>query len=170
MPIARLASILPLLVLLGCKPKTKAVQAEVAFIREKADIEKVQLTDLDGRSIDLGQYKGKAVFLNFWATWCKPCLREMPSIQQAQQILQKDNVVFLLASDESVEQIKEFKTSHDFPFTYVKVENTPDLNIMSLPTTFIYNPAGKLMYSDMGYRKWDDLQQLDLLRTIIISK
>ncbi|WP_315820285.1 TlpA disulfide reductase family protein [Paraflavitalea speifideaquila] len=128
------------------------------------------MTDLEGRSIDLAQYKGKTLFLNFWATWCKPCLREIPSIQQAQQILQNEPVAFLFASDETLEQIKEFKSDGNDAFNYVRVENAAELNIMSLPTTFIYNPAGKLIYSEMGFRKWDEQKQIDLIRTITTSK
>ncbi|MBK7651800.1 MAG: redoxin domain-containing protein [Flammeovirgaceae bacterium] len=46
---------------------------------ERISLEDISLTDLSGKAIDLSQYKGKTVFINFWATWCRPCLQEMPA-------------------------------------------------------------------------------------------
>jgi thiol-disulfide isomerase/thioredoxin len=136
----------------------------------KSEIDKVKLTNLSNSPIDLGQYDGKTIFINFWATWCKPCLEEMPSIQKAQGILKDENIVFLFASDETAEQIEKFKSGHDYNFNYVRVENPEELNIMALPTTFIFNPDGKLAFSEMGYRKWDDKSNIDLIINIAKSK
>lgn len=152
----------------GCKAKEKNQPGSVK--KEKADIEKVVLSDLNGNPVDVNQYKGKTVFLNFWATWCKPCLEEMPSIQKAQQILKDEDVVFLLASEETADQIREFENSHHFNFDYVRAENLAELGIMGLPTTFIYDARGKRRFSDMGFRKWDKQSNLDLLKNISKSK
>ena len=129
-------------------------------------INKVKLVDLKGNAIDMTQYQGKTVFLNFWATWCKPCLQEMPSIKSAIEILNNKDIVFLFASDESVEQIEGFKNSHDFDFNYVRAENLEELNIMALPTTFIFDKKGKLVFSEMGYKKWDEKINIDLILNI----
>src|SRR5688572_28323491 len=81
---------------------------------------KVKLTDLDGQPISLDQFKGKTIFLNFWATWCKPCIREMTSIDSAQKLISGKGVVFLLASDETPEQIREFKAYYQFNLNFVR--------------------------------------------------
>ena len=130
----------------------------------------IQLNSLDGASFSLNEYKGKTVFINFWATWCKPCLLEMPSIKKAMEILNDKDIVFLFASDESVEQIENFKSKHDYNFNYVKAENTEELNIMALPTTFIFAPDGTLAFSEMGYKKWDDKVNIDLIYNIAKQK
>lgn len=130
------------------------------------EIEKIKLVDLQNNPIDLKQYKGKTVFINFWATWCKPCLQEMPSIQKAQEILKDEKIVFLFASDESMEQIETFKKNKAYTFNYVRVENMEILNIMALPTTYIFNNDGKLVFSEMGFKKWDDQENIDLLLNI----
>lgn len=130
------------------------------------EINDVKLADLQNNPIDLKQYKGKTVFINFWATWCKPCLQEMPSIQKAQEMLKNDNIVFLFASDESMEQIEKFKNNKLYNFNYVRVENIETLNIMALPTTYIYNSEGKLVFSEMGFKKWDDQENIDLILNI----
>ena len=135
-----------------------------------SEIEKVKLTNLNDQPIDLSQYQGKTLFINFWATWCKPCLLEMPSIQKAQGILKDQNIVFLFASDESPEQIENFKAAHDYMFNYVRVENMEELNITGLPTTFIFNPEGKLAYSEIGYQQWDDPNNISMILKIAESK
>ena len=134
------------------------------------EINKIILKDLNGQAINLDKYKGKTLFINFWATWCKPCLEEMPSIQKAQEILKNEEIVFLFASDETTEQIEKFKNKHDYNFNYARTENLTELNIMALPTTFIFNPNGKLVFNEMGYRQWDDQTNIDLILNIIKSK
>ena len=131
--------------------------------RGKIAIAQLVLTDLNDRTIDLEKYKGKTVFINFWATWCKPCREEMPSIQEAMRILKDEKIEFLFASDESTQQIDEFKAAHEYNFNYVKVGNLAALNIIGLPTTFIFDPEGDLIFSEMGYRKWDNKANIDLI-------
>src|SRR5687767_4066512 len=131
--------------------------------RQKSTIAQLVLTDLNDQPIELEKYKGKTVFINFWATWCKPCREEMPSIKEAMNKLKDQKVEFFFASDESREQIEEFKKAHDYNFNYVRVENLANLGIMGLPTTFILNRGGELVFSEMGYRKWDDKANIDLI-------
>ena len=147
--------------LLSCNGEDK--EKPIPITRIDKEIDKVKLTDLKDKPIDLKQYDGKTVFINFWATWCKPCREEMPSIQEAMKILKDKKIEFLFASDETTEQIEEFKAAHKYSFNYVKVESLSDLNIMGLPTTFIFSSDGKLVFSEMGYRKWDDKTNIDLI-------
>lgn len=138
------------LVMLGCSTKP-------------SDLEKIQLQTLDGNSIDMSDYKGKTVFVNFWATWCKPCIREMPTIAQAQKQLKDKNVVFLFPSNESADLITDFKEKRDFDFNYVQVKNMEALNIQALPTTMIFNHEGKMIFSEMGFRDWSTPENLAVI-------
>ena len=131
------------------------------------DIVKVKLKELNGKDIDLEQYKGKTIFINFWATWCKPCIQEMPSIESAQDKLKNENVIFLLASNEDTEQIEKFIKNHSYTFHYAHLENLEVLAIQALPTTYIFNTEGKLKFSETGSRKWDDAASMDLLTKIM---
>ena len=130
----------------------------------------IRLTAMNGQPVNMDLYKGKTLFINFWATWCKPCLEEMPSIQKAKKNLKNENIEFLFASDESVEQIENFKKQHMYNFNFVRAENMAELNIMALPTTFIFNPGGKLFFNEMGYRQWDDKSNTDLIINITKEK
>lgn len=126
----------------------------------------LQLTDLSEQPISLDQYKGSTVFINFWATWCKPCIQEMPTIKNAQDILKKEGVVFLLASAETPEEINEFRKTQDPSLQFIRLINLEELNLEGLPTTFIYNPKGELVFSETGYRNWDDSSNLELIQQI----
>lgn len=127
----------------------------------------IKLTDLDGFPVDLQQFRGKTLFINFWATWCKPCLREMPSIQNAMQLLEKEAVVFLFASNEEVEEIKIFQQENIYDFRYLRIENAEEIGLEALPTTYIINPEGKLVFSESGYRQWDSHENVDIIRNTI---
>jgi len=132
----------------------------------KIELEDISLTDLSGKSIDLSQYKGKTVFINFWATWCRPCLQEMPTIAIAQDKLKAEPVVFLFASNESLDQINKFKQKQTFEFQYVHLANMEALGIQALPTTFIFDAEGNLKFSEAGYRNWNDNASLKLITDI----
>ena len=156
---------LVLFVLAGCRGGTK--DQSVPATPPGNDIAKVKLKDLNDQPIDLGVYKGKAVFINFWATWCKPCIQEMPTVENAQAKLKNEKVIFLLASNEDPEQIAKFIKRQPYDFHYVWLENLEELNIQALPTTFIFNPEGKLKFSETGYRKWDAPESIELIAKIM---
>ena len=126
----------------------------------------IQLTDLAGQSVDLTKYEGRVVFLNFWATWCRPCIEEMPSIASAKKLLGNTDIVFLFASDEDVERIKSFEKKNSLGLEYVQVTNFNELSIQALPTTYIFDASGKTVFSETGYRKWDDSANLQLLQNL----
>jgi len=125
---------------------------------------KIRLKNLSGQPINLEQYKGKAIFINFWATWCKPCMQEIPSIEKAKNILQNENVIFLMASGESTEEIEAFRKTRKYDFNYVLIENSEELGIQVLPTTYIFNPQGELVFSESGYRNWNEKDNIDMIR------
>jgi thiol-disulfide isomerase/thioredoxin len=154
-----------LVLLASCKEKESATNKNKPELKTKVESEfdKIKLTELDGKAIDLYQYEGKTIFINFWATWCGPCIQEMPSIQKAKSSLKDENIVFLFASNEEVEAIEAFKKKQSYDFHYVRVENLEQLNIMALPTTYIFNPNKKLVFSEMGYRKWDSKNNINLI-------
>jgi len=151
--------------LMSCTTDTKKQTAAAPT----TGIANIKLKEINGKSIDVGEYKGKTVFINVWATWCKPCIIEMPTIESVQKKLVNANIVFLLASNEEPEQIKNFSKKHAFKFHYVYLENMEAMKIQALPTTLIFNPEGKLQFSEAGFRKWDDADNIELITKIMNS-
>lgn len=124
-----------------------------------------QLRDLSGNEIDLASYKGKTVFVNVWATWCAPCVKEMPSIQSAGNML-GDRVEILMASEEEVDRIKEFMVRKPFQLQFVQLLNADELLIPALPATYIIDPSGKVAFFEVGARKWDEPENIELINSI----
>ncbi|MCM3163151.1 thiol-disulfide oxidoreductase ResA [Metabacillus litoralis] len=104
------------------------------------------LVDLEGNEHQLSEYKGKGVFLNFWGTWCKPCEREMPYMDN-QYDYYKDQGVEVLAVNiaESNVAVQSFVNKHDLSFPIPLDKDRQVLNaygVGPLPTTFLINPDG----------------------------
>ncbi len=163
--------ILLLIVFAGCKKQSGGGEevvtdtANLSDLSNLSKLDKIELTDLQGNAIDLKDFKGKRVFLNLWATWCKPCIAEMPDLSLANDILSKEGFVFLAASDESLEKINKFVKKYEFSFQFVKMNNSVyDLEISALPTSLIINAEGELVYDEVGARNWASETELDKLR------
>ncbi len=170
----KLIYILPLLLLIaivGCSEASREKKDDIVRSGSTGtDIDKIQLTDLENQDINLNRYKGKTIFVNFWATWCKPCVEEMPSIQKLQTLIKDENIIFLFASDEELSDIQGFKNDNNYAFNYTRIINQESLGIQALPTTSIYNPDGKLVFSEPGYRNWDDSANIRMILKIINQK
>lgn len=161
---SRIFSLSIVLLVIGCKEVNKD---KPVTILPDTTIEKVKLADLKSNSFSLKQYAGKTIFLNFWATWCQPCIAEMPTIEKMQNILNKEEIVFLIASSEAIEEIDAFRKAHDFSFNYCQIQNSEELGLQVLPTTYIFNPEGNLVFSESGYRKWDEKNNIDMILKIV---
>jgi len=148
---------------LGCKEFSKnKAQKKIETLESISN-----LVNLKGEPVNLASFKGKKVLVNFWATWCAPCTKEMPDLLKAQDILKKNNYVFLLISDESQEKIVEFKNEMKYGFTFLKsTKTTSSLGIYALPTTFIYNEKGVKAEEIIGAVIWNSKEMIDKLKNI----
>lgn len=127
----------------------------------------VTFTTLDGKEVKLGDYKGKRILLNLWATWCGPCIKEMPSLNRAYNILKEENYVFLVASNEKVKKIKGFADNTEFDFPIVKADDMfRPFSVQVIPTTIIFDTAGNLETTITGGREWDEESVLKQLRAV----
>ena len=111
------------------------------------------IVDTAGARHRLADYKGRWVVVNFWATWCAPCVKEIPEIAEFARA-HKDVVVLGIAVDnEEVAKTKEFakKVGHDFPLVLGddKVEKQFD-KVKGLPVTKVYDPSGRKVYDRLG--------------------
>ena len=146
--------------------QTGAKKTEVQELPEKL-VDRIQLVDLEGNEILLSNFKGKTIFLNYWATWCRPCLAEMPDIDKAKKILENEDFVFIAASDEDLEKIKEFVAKNDYSFQIVQSKTSVfDLDISAFPTTFVINKEGEIVYNEVGARDWAAENTLKKLRML----
>jgi len=136
-----------------------------------SDLESIQLKtlffDLNNNQVDLTQYKGKRIVLNYWATWCGPCIKEMPGLKKAEKILRDHNYIFLLVSDEKIKKISEFKNNKSFDFNFLKsAKSIETYGVYSLPTSCIFNENGKKIETIVGTITWDSEQIIEKLKKI----
>ena len=118
-------------------------------------------------SLDFKETKGKVVFINFWATWCPPCIAEMPSLQ-ALYADYNEKVVFLFVTNDDFEAVEKFKAKKEFNFEVFKPLNqVPEvLTTTSIPRTFVINKYGDVVIDESGAIDWNSetvRRQLDLL-------
>jgi thiol-disulfide isomerase/thioredoxin len=154
--------------IIGCSSKktegntaADQVQNEVAYIKNS-------YATIDGTDIRLTDYSGKVVFISYWATWCKPCIKEMPSIEALKQQLPSDSIVFLMVSDEPIDKIKSFIQKNAFTFDFIKLEGEISRDsVYTLPTTHIYNKYGVKEHELVGARDWDSVASIDMLNGLI---
>ncbi|MDY0780165.1 TlpA disulfide reductase family protein [Tenacibaculum sp. IB213877] len=138
---------------------------QVSFSPSVSSVEKSQkITDynwplygLNTESVNFSQFENKVVFLNFWATWCPPCIAEFPFIQELYKDY-KDNVAFVFVTNENWEEVEAFfqKNNYDFP-TYQSSARYPKglPSVSSIPTTFIIDKKGNIRVQKTGSADWN---------------
>lgn len=127
-----------------------------------------QLVELNGKSFDFKAVKGKIVLVNFWATWCPPCVAEMPSLEE----LHKDygnQVAFVLIAHDKKEKVKAFLNEKDYGFpVYFEVSSSPDLlSTGTIPTTFIIDKNGKIVVKKTGAANWNSASTRALIENLL---
>lgn len=121
------------------------------------------LLNTDGSPVKKSELEGKQVVVNIWATWCRPCVQEMPSFRAAQEKLKDQGVVFLFASDEPMDLIRKFDEKRKPGLQLVHLENFADFNFQAIPVTFVFNKEGIITHYETGSRNWESDASLQLL-------
>ncbi|MDD2724325.1 MAG: TlpA disulfide reductase family protein [Methylovulum sp.] len=122
-----------------------------------------ELTDLGGKTVGLKQYKGKVVVLNFWGTWCAPCLKETPDLVAVQkQFVGQGLVVIGVAMDQSNQAgVQAFAKKYQVNYPIVITDNRLNHNygVIVAPTTFIIDKNGNIVYRHLGALTRQELAQ-----------
>ena len=150
--------------------QTAFAQAPMQSINGHPAAESFNLSSIDGKSVSLESFKGKFVLLNFWATWCAPCRKEMPSMNNLhRQLSSKGLEVVGIHVGPSLAGVKKFLTDIPVDFTILidKDMGLSSYGVRGLPTTYLINPEGKLIYSATGEREWDSPEVIEFLIDVI---
>jgi len=119
------------------------------------------LEDIDARKYSLNDYRGKVIMLNFWATWCPPCRRELPSMERLHQKLKSSDFV-VLALDQMEDSDQIFTFTGDigidltFPILFDRDSSVARAyGVMGLPTTYLIDKKGNVRFRAIGGREFD---------------
>ena len=152
------------------KPAVQKKTQTLTKVAGNPDAPDFNLEDQDGNFVKLSGLKGKAIIVNFWATWCPPCRKEMPSMQRAWETLKQEDIEMLAINvGEDSDLIFAFTAEYpvDFPLLMDRDSKVVrEWRVRGLPTTFIINPEGKIVYQAIGDREWDSPDLLEQIRQL----
>jgi len=131
----------------------------------------LQFSDLDNNIFTIQDFKGKNLFINYWATWCNPCLAEMPYMAELYENYQnQDDLIFLYLSREKLDTIKNYipkdESLQNLPI-YKIVTDDEFFATSGIPTTFIVNSKGMVVVKDVGSAFWNDESVFKFLDQLI---
>ena len=141
-------------------------------MESKSKAANFNLEDTHGTEVSLSDYKGKFVLLNFWATWCAPCRKEMPAMSNLHDDFKDAGLeVVGVHVGPSLAGIKKFLESVPVSFTILidKDMSLASWGVQGLPTTFLINPEGKLIYKAVGEREWDSPEMVKFLQDQVMQ-
>jgi len=128
----------------------------------------IDLPDLSGISHRLSDLEGKVVVINFWASWCTPCVRELPALERLKDRLESSGgTVLAVNAGESLSQIKRFLKRRPTTLLVLrdeKSEASSDWKVSSMPTTFVVDASGRVVMRVVGETLWDEQALMDRIQ------
>lgn len=158
----------------GSQQWQKALQ-DVGFtvFPEAQPLPIITVPGLDGKPINIKDFAGSYVVLNFWATWCPPCKAEMPSMETFYKTFKDKNLtIFAISTGEKPETVKAFikANPHSFP---IGLDSSGQLGAIfagrGIPTTYIVDPEGKAVAGTIGGRDWMDKKTVEAFQKLLLS-
>ncbi len=158
------------LMLMACSGLVMAAPQTLAQLPQPRAAPDFALSDLDGQLHRLSDYRGQVLIVNFWATWCPPCRREMPSMERAWQQV-KDEGIKMVAINVGQDEEALWSFTAEVPVSFpLLLDESGSVShqwpMRGLPTTFVVDTQGNIAYQAVGDREWDDPQLLGPIRAL----
>lgn len=132
------------------------------------------LKDTGGKIHKLEDYRGKVVMVQFWATWCPPCLKEMPAMQRLEKKMAgKPFAILAVNMGETEKDVSEFIKKMNINFTVLMDEEGNGVGawkVFVAPSTFLLDPQGNVRYTLQGGAEWDEPVYVKAISELFPSK
>lgn len=136
----------------------------------KIGLSEFRLVNIEGEDFDVNSLSEEFIFVNYWATWCKPCIAEMPSIESLKADMEGQSIAFLIISDESLKKIQGYLTDKEYSMTFLKkvlIEN--EKKMASFPQTYLINQKGEILFEKTGSAEWNSDQMKEKIRGVMLE-
>ena len=140
--------------------------------KEKQNISDLKFKDDEGKEISFSDFQDKVLLVNFWATWCAPCIKEMPSLDRLKKKINKNFDVIAISVDrDGVKKVKDFfnenKITNLEEYFDTKNSLAKEMNLIGLPTSFFINKKGDLIGYFQGDLEWDNNTVIEFINYLI---
>jgi len=148
--------------LIGCNSVINSKESDLESLQLKSSF-----VDLEENNLNLSEFNNGKVVISYWATWCAPCIKEMPSIKRAEEILKDYGYTFFLVSDETISKISNFKNEMNFDLKFLKSNKSfESLGVYAMPTSYIFNENGEIIETIVGVVEWDSEEIINKLKRL----
>ncbi|PWJ44484.1 TlpA family protein disulfide reductase [Sediminitomix flava] len=138
--------------------KTGILNAEASSENVAEASYDLNLLDLEGNISSLEEFRGKTILINVWATWCPPCVAEMPELQALYDDIHSEEIIFVMLSvDQDLEKLKKFinRKAYDFPIYRLAGPRPKVFESNVVPTTFVVSPQGQIVFRKEGIANYN---------------
>jgi peroxiredoxin len=131
----------------------------------------IRLPAVDGRTVSLADYRGKVVLVHFWATWCPPCVEEIPTLERFyKQVYGSDIEVLAVSVDDSADVLKAFLEKNDVHFPVLRDpgrETAGSYGTLKFPETYVIGRDGMVRYKVIGPLDWSLRANMETVRSVL---
>lgn len=166
----RIAGVIVMVVVLAAASSTR--DEMLSEVTNSPVAPEFTLMNTQGENVSLSSYRGKFILLNFWATWCPPCVKEMPALSDLHNTLNRPEgglSVVAIHVGPALATVNQFLNDRPVSFD-VLIDSDMSLaswEVAGLPTTFLICPSGKIIYKAVGEREWNSPAMQQLLKEIM---
>lgn len=145
---------------------TEATAEEPVFLSAEADA--LVLADAEGRLHRFSEFRGKVVLVNLWATWCPPCIAEMPGLEHLYQKTKGEVAFVMISRDRDFDLARKFvaRKGYHFPIYHARGPLPPELSSSAIPATFVIAPNGRVAFTHKGMADYDHPEIEKFLREL----